>query len=294
MNREEFQAWAAGETRLLDGAMGSNLRAMGMGNQECSEIWTEHHPDLVEALLRQYVEAGSEIIYAPTFQAQPKALAQYGRDRDTEALNEALARLARRAAGDQAMVAGDLATMAATVESWDEANFETMIEDYRRQIRGLIDGGVDLLVAETLMYPTEAEAILAAAEMENAPAVLYSFTMQPDGSLFSGRDALPILKNLEDMGAAAVGLNCVPASGLLPATVARFRRALRGPLSVKPNAGDPVIGPDKLAHYPMGPEEFAAIIRDCRDLGANLLGGCCGTDPGFIRELARVLKDKTA
>ena len=291
MNREEFRAWATQEVRILDGAMGSNLRAMGMGNDECSELWTEAHPEQVKTLLRQYVDAGSEIIYAPTFQAQPKALAQYGREQDTEALNAALAGLARQAAGDRALVAGDLSTMAATVESWDEANFDAMMEDYGRQIRGLMDGGVDLLVAETLMYPTEAEAILAAAEMEGAPAVLYSFTMQPDGSLFSGRDALPILKNLEDMGAAAVGFNCVPASHLLSATVSRFRRVLRGPLSVKPNAGDPVIGPDKIAHYPMGPEEFAVIAKECRDLGANLLGGCCGTDPHFIQEIAKVLKN---
>lgn len=290
MKREEFRAWAAEGVRILDGAMGSNLRVMGMGNDECSELWAEAHPDLVDDLLRRYVEAGSEIIYAPTFQAQPKALQKFGREADTESLNAGLAALARRAAGGHALVAGDLATMAATVESWDEANFDTMTEDYRRQIRGLVDGGVDLLVAETLMYPTEAEAILAAAEMEGAPAVLYSFTMQPDGSLFSGRDALPILKNLEDMGAAAVGLNCVPASHLLPATVSRFRRVLRGPLSVKPNAGDPVIGPDKIAHYPMVPEEFASIALECRELGANLLGGCCGTDPGFIREMVRVLK----
>ena len=182
MKREEFRAWAAEGVRILDGAMGSNLRVMGMGNDECSELWAEAHPDLVEDLLRRYVEAGSEIIYAPTFQAQPKALQKFGREADTESLNAGLAALARRAAGGHALVAGDLATMAATVESWDEANFDTMTEDYRRQIRGLVDGGVDLLVAETLMYPTEAEAILAAAEMEGAPAVLYSFTMQPDGT----------------------------------------------------------------------------------------------------------------
>lgn len=290
MNREQFHAWAAGGLRILDGAMGSNLRAMGMKNDDCSELWAEAHPDLVEDLLRRYVDAGSELIYAPTFLAQPKALQAFGRETDTEALNCSLAKLARRAADGRALVAGDLASMAATVESWDEENFEDMVEDYRRQIRGLVDGGVDLLVAETLLYPTEAEAVFAAAELEKAPAVLYSFTMQPDGSLFSGRDALPILKNLEDMGAAAVGLNCVPASHLLPATVARFRRVIRGPLSVKPNAGDPVIGPDKLAHYPMGPEEFASIARECLDLGANLLGGCCGTNPDFIRELVRVLK----
>lgn len=290
MKKEEFQAWISGGVKLLDGAMGSNLRKMGMAKEEASELWAEAHPEVILDLQRRYVEAGSDILYAPTFLAQPAALEKYGRGRDTEALNAYLAGLTRRAAGGKALVGGDLATMAATVESYDEANFDRMVRDYRRQIRGLLDGGVDFLAAETLLYPLEAEAILTAAEMEGSPAVLYSFTMQPDGSLFSGRDALPILQNLEEMGAAAVGFNCVSASPILPATVSRFRRTLRGPLSAKPNAGDPVIGPDQIAVYPMGPEEFGNIARDMAAMGANLVGGCCGTDPEFIRVLAQKLK----
>lgn len=290
MNKAEFQAWVAGGVKLLDGATGSNLLKRGMPAGCSSELWVEAHPEAILDLQECYVEAGSDILYAPTFLAQPVALEKYGRGKDTEKLNATLAGLTRKAAGDRALVAGDLATMAATVESFDEENFDQMVEDYRRQIHGLLDGGVDFLAAETLLYPLEAEAILAAAEMEGSPAVLYSFTMQPDGSLFSGRDALPVLQNLEELGAAAVGFNCVPASSLLPATVSRFRRVLRGPLSVKPNAGDPVIGPDKIAVYPMGPEEFADIAQDMVTMGANLVGGCCGTDPGFIRTLRQRLK----
>ena len=290
MTREEFQKAVGSGPVLLDGAMGSNLRKMGLPLGASLELWAAEHPQTILELQKQYVAAGSSILYAPTFLAQPKELQKYGREGDTEELNERLVRLTRQAAGDKALVGGDLASMAATVESFNEENFEDMVTDYRRQIRGLLQGGVDFLAAETLLYSLEAEAILAAAELEGSPAVLYSFTMQPDGSLFSGRDALPVLKNLEEMGAAAVGFNCVPASNLLPATVARFRRQLKGPLSVKPNAGDPVIGPDKIAVYPMGPQEFAAIGKDMAELGANLLGGCCGTDPSFIRALAEVLR----
>jgi 5-methyltetrahydrofolate--homocysteine methyltransferase len=153
-----------------------------------------------------------------------------------------------------------------------------------------MDGGADLLAAETLMYPTEAEAILTAAELEGAGAVLYTFTMQPDGSLFSGRDAAPILRELEEAGAAAVGFNCVAADMMTPGLVSKLRRNIKGPLVCKPNAGVPVIGEDKIAHYPMLPDEFAAIQADCAKMGANILGGCCGTDPSFIAALAQACR----
>lgn len=283
LTKEELQALAA-PVLLLDGATGSNLQKAGMPRGCCTEQWILDNPQALTDLQRAYVNAGSQIIYAPTFQAQPIALARVGLEKETEKINARLVTLSRQAAGN-ALVAGNLTTLAAFTESFDEGNFDFLVDNYRRQIRGLIDGGADLLAAETLMYPTEAEAILTAAELECAGAVLYSFTMQLDGSLFSGRDACPILQELECAGAAAVGFNCVAANEQLPGLVSRLRRHLKGPILCKPNAGDPVIGADGLPVYPMGPEEFSRIMYDCHTMGANLLGGCCGTDPGFIRAL---------
>ena len=145
-----------------------------------------------------------------------------------------------------------------------------------------MDGGADILAAETLLYPQEAEAILTAAELEGAGAAMYTFTMQADGSLFSGMDAGPVLKNLEEMGAAAVGFNCVAADMMTPYLVSKLRRSVKGPLICKPNAGNPVIGEDNLPHYPMEPAEFADIVSQCAAMGATLLGGCCGTAPEYI------------
>ena len=245
------------------------------------------NPEKLVSLQRAYAEAGSQIIYAPTFQAQPIALERVNLHKQTEVINAHLVALSRSAAPN-CLIAGDLTTLAGFMDSWDEGNFDILVENYRRQIRGLIDGGADLLAAETLMYPTEAEAILTAAELEGAGAVLYTFTMQSDGSLFSGRDAGPILRELEDAGAAAVGFNCVAADMMTPGLVSKLRRYVKGPLVCKPNAGNPIIGADKLAHYPMKPDEFAAIMAQCAANGASLLGGCCGTDPDFIRPLANL------
>ena len=163
------------------------------------------------------------------------------------------------------------------------------MENYRVQIRGLIDGGADLLVGETLLYPQEAEAILTAAQLEGAGAVMLSFTMQSGGYLFNGQDAGPLMQQLEDWGAAAVGFNCVAADEMTPGLVSKLRRFTRLPLICKPNAGNPVINDQGQAEYTLEPEPFADIVCSCRDSGAQLLGGCCGTEPRHIAGLRNQL-----
>ncbi len=285
LSRDEFLALADAGNLILDGATGSNLMKSGMPKGCCAEAWILENPEPLVALQRSYAQAGSRILYAPTFQAQPIALERVGLAGQTEAINAALVALSRSAAPG-CLIAGDITTLAAYCDSWDESNFDAMVENYRRQIRGLMDGGADLLVGETLLYPQEAEAILCAAELEGAGAAMYSFTMQADGSLFSGADAGPVLQSLEQAGAAAVGFNCVAADMMTPYLVTKLRRYVKGPLICKPNAGSPVIGADQLAHYSMTPQEFARICSQCKGNGATILGGCCGTDPAFIQKLA--------
>lgn len=273
---------------LLDGATGSNLMRAGMPRGCCTEEWILANPEKLISLQRSYAEAGSQILLAPTFQAQPIALERVNLYKQTEAVNAHLAALTKSVSPD-ILVAGDLTTLAAFTDSWDVKNFDLLVENYRRQIKGLIDGGVDLLMAETLMYPTEAEAIFTAAELESVPCCIFTFTMQPDGSLFSGMDATPVLKELEEAGAAAVGFNCVAADSMTPGLVSKLRRHIRIPVVCKPNAGIPTIGEDKLPHYPMRPDEFAEIVADCHAMGASIMGGCCGTAPEFITALKEKL-----
>ena len=288
LTREEFSKLLADGPLILDGATGSNLQKAGMPRGCCTEEWILANPEPLVNLQRAYQKAGSHIVYAPTFQAQPIALERVNLHKQTEAVNAHLVALSRSAAPD-CLIAGDLTTLATFMDSFDAANFDLMVENYRVQIAGLLEGGADLLAAETLMYPLEAEAILTAAELEGAQTVMYTFTMQPDGSFFSGRDAGPVLRELEESGAAAVGFNCVAADSMTPGLVSKLRRYVKGPLVCKPNAGVPVIGPDKLAHYGMEPEEFAAIVCQCHEMGASILGGCCGTAPEYIAALSAKL-----
>lgn len=286
LTKQEFHDYLVSGIHLLDGATGSNLMLAGMPKGVCTEKWVLENPRAILDLQRSYAEAGSQIIYAPTFQAQPIALEKVGLGDQVEKVNADLIALSRQAAPG-CLIAGDIATLAAHCESWDPDNFDRMVENYRRQIHGLVDGGADLLVGETLMYPQEAEAIVTAAELECAGAVMISFTMQPDGSLYSGADAGKVLQELEEAGVCAVGFNCVAADMMTPYLVSKLRRYTSLPLICKPNAGNPVINGAGVAEYDLSPAAFAEIMKQCADNGALLLGGCCGTNPEFIAEVKR-------
>ena len=288
LTKEQLQNQIAAGLRFLDGATGSNLQKMGMPKGCCTEQFVLENPEMLQDLQRSYAASGSQILYAPTFQAQPIALERVGLADQTEEVNAQLIALSRAAAPD-CLIAGDLTTLAAFCDSWNPDNIDLLIDNYRRQIRGLIDGGADLLVAETLMYPLEAEAIMAAADMEGAGAVMYSFVMTSDGSLFSGQDAVPVLKDLSE-NAAAVGFNCVAADMMTPYLVRKLAKEIRIPILCKPNAGNPTINAAGVPEYDMNPEDFAKIVLDCQKSGAKLLGGCCGTTPAHIAALTNILK----
>ena len=284
ITKEQFLERLSAGPLFLDGATGSNLQKAGMPKGCCTEAWVLDNPDALVALQQRYAQAGSDIIYAPTFQAQPIALKRVGLEDRCEEINARLVELSRKAAPG-CLIAGDLTTLATFCDSWDEGNFDLLVENYSRQIRGLLEGGCDLLVGETLLYPQEAEAILTAAELEGATCAMYSFTMQSDGSLFSGRDVGPILRELEENGAVAVGFNCVAADMMTPYLISKLRRYVKGPLICKPNAGVPTIGPDGIAHYAQTPADFADILRQCKENGATIFGGCCGTAPEYIEAI---------
>lgn len=288
LTKESFSGLLAQGPCLLDGATGSYLRAKGMPRNCATEEWVLRNPEVLVELQQSYAKAGSKIIYAPTFQAQPIALQKIGLENHTEAINAQLIALSRSAAPD-CLIAGDIATLAAFCDSWDPDNFDLLVENYRRQIRGLIDGGADLLVGETLLYPQEAEAILTAAALEGAGATMITYSMQSGGFLYSGHDSGPLMGQLEDWGAAAVGFNCVAADEMIPHLVSRLRRFTRLPLICKPNAGNPIINEKGQAEYRLEPEPFARIVKACYENGASLLGGCCGTTPAHIQALKAIL-----
>lgn len=282
LNRSRFMERFSSGIHLLDGATGTELRRAGMPDNCCGEQWCLGHPEAVRTLQRAYAEAGSVIVYAPTFLAQPLALKRWGLETETGRINRSVISISREAAPG-CLIAGNLTTM----QGCGTDDPAAMKAAYRCQTEALIDGGADILAAETLMNTREAELILeTAAELSEMP-VMVSFTCRDGKELYSGKKIADALRAAEEKGACAVGINCVAADDTLPELIRTLRQAVRVPLLCKPNAGYPVKG-----KYPVGATRFAAVLTACAENGANLIGGCCGTTPEYIRELHKRLNQK--
>lgn len=286
MTREEFRTLADAGIVLLDGATGSNLRSAGMPAGVSTELWVLEHPGVLQELQRAYVEAGSQIVYAPTFTANRIGLAMYGYTGELARLNAKLVALSREAVGGKAYVAGDMTTTGKLLEPAGDISYRELLEVYQEQARALVDAGVDVFVAETMLNVDETVVLLDAVQSVCDLPVLCSLTVEADGRALYGGSAVEAVETLQEMGAAAVGLNCSVGPDQLGAVVASMKRVAKVPVIAKPNAGLPVMDEHGKAHYTMGQEEFAAAMLQLVDAGAGVIGGCCGTDPSYICLLA--------
>ena len=290
MTLNDFNALAAGRVLILDGATGSNLRAAGMPVGVSTEAWVYDHPDVMLKLQRGYVAAGSDIIYAPTFMANRLGLGMHGiEDRLTE-LNTALVALSKRAAGDRALVAGDITTTGKPLEPVGTMSYQALYDLYREQIEVLAKAGADLLVAETMLSVDETVCAVEAAKEGCDLPIMCSLTMEADGHLLFGGTAVEAVETLQAVGACAVGLNCSVGPDQLEAVVKSMVEAATVPVIAKPNAGLPVMDDKGMAHYSMAPDTFARAMARLVDAGASVVGGCCGTSPDYIRALRDVVR----
>ena len=271
---------------LLDGAMGTNLIAAGMPMGCCAEAWMLAHADVVMDIQRRYAEAGSQIIYAPTFTAQPSRLKRYGLDAKAEHINERLVQISRKAA-PKCLIAGSMTTLAGVIDTRSEDCFSEMVHQYRRQIKGIKAGGAELIVGETLLSSSDARAILVAAKEEQADGVMLSFALREDRRLRSGEDTKLVFEMLQQEGLLALGVNCVPADDALEELICQLKTYTSLPLICKPNAGRPIRQQNAAHTYPVDAHRFADILSRCADVGANLIGGCCGTTPETIAAMAQ-------
>lgn len=289
MTKHEFQKRIEQGLLILDGATGSNLMKAGMPRGVCTEQWIADHPEPLMKLQKAYVDAGSDVIYAPTFLANPISLKSHGLEAETGRLNETLVHISRKAAGGRALVAGDLSTTGKLMEPLGEMSYDTLYDAYREQISCLVRSGVDLLVAETMMAADETMVILDAAASVCDLPVLCSLTMESDGSLFFGGNIFETAEILEAAGADAVGCNCSVGPDQLEAVIAGIKDRVSVPVIAKPNAGMPHITETGEAVYGMSASDFGLHMSALARAGARILGGCCGTNPDHIRALKRAV-----
>ena len=291
MTKQELQDLFQKGPIILDGATGSNLMAKGMPMGVCPEDWIYHHKDAIVSLQKAYVEAGTQILYAPTFTANRIKLAEYGMEDRLEELNRAMVRYSREAAGDRAFVAGDLTMTGRQLYPVGDLMFEELVDVYKEQVRAILKEGVDLFVIETMMSLQECRAALLAVKETCDLPVMISLTYNEDGRTLYGTSPEIAMVVLEHMGADIVGVNCSTGPlAMIPLVKAMLPYA-DIPIMVKPNAGMPELENGETV-YKMTPEEFADACEQLVDAGASVVGGCCGTRPDHIKSLADCMRGK--
>ena len=285
MTKREFQNLVSQGPLILDGATGSNLMKAGMPKGVCTEQWILEHPAALTKLQQEYVDAGSQIIYAPTFAANRISLKEHGLEDEMISMISRLVSLSKSCAKERCYVAGDLTTTGKT-----DIPYEELYNVYQEQISCLADAGADLLVAETMMTLDETMAAVEAAHAVCGLPILCSLTIESDGSLFFGGNIFETAVTLQEIGADAVGINCSSGPDQFESIISSLKDSLTVPVIAKPNAGMPTIDEKGEAHYSMDAPEFARHMKRLVELGADIVGGCCGTTPEFIRELVKILK----
>jgi 5-methyltetrahydrofolate--homocysteine methyltransferase len=279
---------------VADGGMGTELQRMGLDAGVCGELWNLECPDKVRAVHHAYVAAGAELITTNTFRGNRLALKQHGLESRVAAINHEAAVVARQAAGDKAWVVGSIGPFGGFLEPLGEASVEEVSEGFFEQVIALLEGGVDAILIETMTAVEELKVAIGAARDAGAPVVIatMAFDKVRDGyKTMMGISPGVAAGVAVDTGADVLGCNC--GAGLDVRDYVEIVRQLRpgfaGPLLVQPNAGQPELIAGQVI-YGMTPHSMAAVVEELVSAGASVIGGCCGTTPQHIREVAEAVR----
>jgi len=275
---------------ILDGAMGTVLQSRGLRPGGLPELLNLTDPDLLSSIYQEYIEAGSQVIYANTFGANGLKMAKTKHTVD-EVISAAVSIAKKVAEPTGTLVALDIGPLGELLEPMGSLTFERAYELFREIAVAGAKAGADLAVIETMTDLYEAKAaLLAVKENTNLP-VFVTMSFDESGRTFTGCTVASMAHTLEGLGADAIGLNCSLGPDLLAPLLKELCTNTRLPVIAKPNAGlpDPVDG-----HYDMSPEAFAEALLPCLDAGVTIFGGCCGTSPEYIRQLCKALSGKVS
>lgn len=289
MTREKFIDFTKDHIIYLDGATGSNLVKAGMPSGVCPEQWILEHREVMLQLQKEYVQAGTNILYAPTFTANRVKLAEYHLEKNMSSMIHDLVAISKEAAastpGHTVYVAGDITMTGEQLRPMGKMELEDLIAIYKEQILCLVDAGADLLVVETMMSLAETRAALIAAKEVCDLPVIATLTFEADGRTLFGTDAKTAAVVLESLGASAIGANCSTGPAQMEGIISDMVSVTMIPIIAKPNAGLPFLDENGTTCYNMEAEEFTEEMQVLVNVGATILGGCCGTTPEFIRQL---------
>ena len=274
---------------VCDGAMGTMLYSKGISLNRCYDELNAAMPQLVKEVHLAYVKAGAEVIETNTFGANKFRLQKFGLGEKVREFNLAGARLAREVAGDDLYVAGAVGPLGIRLEPLGLTSREEARAAFREQIAALVEGGVDLIIIETMMDLNEAhQALLAAREVGQFPVVV-QMTVQADGSTPTGTLPEDFARALDEWGADLIGVNCSVGPAAVQETLERIAAVTEKKLSAQPNAGMPRTVEGRNL-YLCSPEYMASYARRFIQAGARLVGGCCGTTPEHIKAIKTAVR----
>lgn len=272
---------------LLDGATGTNLFEQGLPDGTCVEEWIIKNPEPLIRLQTEFIESGSDVIYAPTFSANSEKLGEYGKKPYAVQYNVELAGLSLALASGKALVAGDMSPTGRFVVPFGDMDFFDMFFVFLQQAEALAATNIDLLVAETMTSLSEARAALLACKRQHLPTFV-TITVNENGRTLTGASALSCLICLQELGATAFGVNCSFGPETLRPILEEILPYAKIPIIAKPNAGQP----DESGRYSLTPEQMAQSMKPLVEAGVQIIGGCCGSTPEHIRHL-RAMLDST-
>ncbi|MGH2447514.1 MAG: bifunctional homocysteine S-methyltransferase/methylenetetrahydrofolate reductase [Chloroflexota bacterium] len=292
VNHPFIQRLQSGPVLLADGAMGTQLYARGIGYEDCFDVQNLDRPDLVEEIHRDYIVAGAELIETNTFGANRARLSAFGLDDKVAEINRRGARLARAAreiSGEPVLVAGSVGPTGLSLEPYGSATEHEIEQLFIEQIEALLEGGVDLLVLETFGDLREISQAVQAAKKVSGLPLIAQMTFAEDLRTARGYTAEQVVETLGALGVDVIGANCSVGPNALLQVAEQLIAAGAETVSVMPNAGFPTQVGSRLL-YPSAPEYMADFGRRMAEVGARVLGGCCGTTPRHIRALRQVLR----
>ena len=284
MNKPTFLEELERRVLVCDGAMGTMLYARGVFLNRSFDELNLTQPDLVTDVHHAYVRAGADVIETNTFGANRIKLSTFGLADRTAEINTEGARLARRAAHDQAFVAGAIGPLGVRIEPWGKTGIDEAETYFREQAAALLEGGVDLFVLETFRDLNEIGAAIRAVRSLSSLPIVAQVTTEEDGNTLDGAAPELFIQQLEQQGANVVGLNCSVGPAAMLETIERIARVAKVPLSAQPNAGRPREVEGRHI-YLCSPEYMASYARRFINNGVRLVGGCCGTTPDHIRQI---------
>lgn len=270
---------------VLDGATATRLQALGMSADACMPDWVLKNPQPFHSIKRFDVEAGCDMLYAPTFGATAADFKLRGIRADVRKTNKALVELTREIAGSCA-VGGDIAPIA----SEQPLSPDNATDIYTEQAAALEEAGVDFFAIETQRSLAECRAAVIAVRSVSEKPILCTFSPTNTVHSQNGEDLAAVLLSLQDMGVEAFGVNCCGNMGLIVRVLNKLRRYAAVPLAVKPAAGMP-IRRDGFLRYSLTLPKMTAYLPRFIASGARLLGGCCGTDSSYIAAVRKAVDD---